>query len=178
MEEKRIFWTRLIGEHYASLMVYFRRRITRPEEVEDLVQETYLRLLRADHARVNGQEIQNPEAYLFTVAANLVREYSVLQRRFTRNVELEEVAPDLLAVDGTAESDMDRDILEQRLLSVLDRLSARYRAVVVMHYRDGLTYQEIAEKLGVSTHMVKKYVVKALAACRNGVSLCEYREWS
>jgi len=39
-------WTNLIADHYSALAVYFRRRITRMSEAEDLVQEVYWRLLR------------------------------------------------------------------------------------------------------------------------------------
>jgi DNA-directed RNA polymerase specialized sigma24 family protein len=35
-----------------------------------------------------------------------------------------------------------------------------------MHYRDELSYREIAERMSISTNMVKKYIVKGLAACR------------
>jgi RNA polymerase sigma-70 factor (ECF subfamily) len=35
-----------------------------------------------------------------------------------------------------------------------------------MQYRDGLTYQQIGEQLGVSANMVKKYLSKALGHCR------------
>ena len=38
--------------------------------------------------------------------------------------------------------------------------------MLLMQYRDDLSYREIAERLKVSTHMVKKHVVKALALCR------------
>jgi len=48
----------------------------------------------------------------------------------------------------------------------IERLPAKSRAVLLMQYRDDLSYREIAERLKVSTHMVKKHVVKALALCR------------
>jgi DNA-directed RNA polymerase specialized sigma24 family protein len=35
-----------------------------------------------------------------------------------------------------------------------------------MQYRDGMTYVEIGEHLGVSANMVKKYLSKALSYCR------------
>jgi DNA-directed RNA polymerase specialized sigma24 family protein len=39
----------------------------------------------------------------------------------------------------------------------------------VMQYRDGLTYRQIGERLGVSSHMVKKHVVRGLAVCRRAM---------
>src|ERR1700685_969340 len=61
---------RLIAQHYAALTGFFRRRTSQPLDVQDLVQEVYLRLLRMDQSE--GTVIHNPEAYLFTVANNLV----------------------------------------------------------------------------------------------------------
>lgn len=160
-------WANFIADHYSALAVYFRRRIVRISEAEDLVQEVYWRFLRREQGGVDGAEIQNPEAYLFTVAENLLREHRVVQRRSDQHVDLSEVAPSLLSVEDGTESALDRARIDSRLATVFGRLTPRQRAVFVMHYRDGLTYPEIAEKLGISTSMVKKYVVKGLAACRN-----------
>ncbi len=164
------FWTKLIADHYAALAVYFRRRIVRINEAEDLVQEVYWRFLRRGHGDTGHAGIENPEAYLFTVAENLLREHRTAQRRSDQHVELSEVAPSLLAVEDGAESSLDRVLLDRRLAIAFSRLTARQRAVFVMHYRDGMTYLEIAEKLGVSASMVKKYIVKGLAACRTSMA--------
>ena len=50
------------------------------------------------------------------------------------------------------------------------KLPGRCRDAMVMHYRDNMTYQEIGEKLSVSSHMVKKLVVQGLAKCRLGMT--------
>ncbi|MGH8086945.1 MAG: RNA polymerase sigma factor, partial [Stenotrophomonas sp.] len=39
-----------------------------------------------------------------------------------------------------------------------------------MQYRDGLSYKQIAERMGVSSHMVKKHVVRGLAVCRRAMA--------
>lgn len=49
------------------------------EDAEDLVQETYLRLLRAHQDQ--GEAIANPEAYLYTVALNLAREQAARRKQ-------------------------------------------------------------------------------------------------
>lgn len=164
------FWANLITDHYAALAAYFRRRIVRISEAEDLVQEVYWRFLRRGQSHPERAGIENPEAYLFTVAENLLREHRTAQRRSDQHVELSEVAPSVLAIEDTAESSLERVLLDRQFAIVFSRLTARQRAVFVMHYRDGLTYPEIAAKLGVSTSMVKKYIVKGLAACRTGMA--------
>jgi len=49
---------------------------------------------------------------------------------------------------------------------VLDQLSPKCRAVVVLQYWHGLSYEEIAQRLCVSTNMVNKYLSQALVHCR------------
>lgn len=65
-----------------------------------------------------------------------------------------------------AAADVDRELRRQRLGALIKRLSPKCRAVLVMHYRDELSYREIATKLSISPNMVKKYIVKGLATCR------------
>jgi RNA polymerase sigma-70 factor (ECF subfamily) len=51
-------------------------------------------------------------------------------------------------------------------LKYFEHLSPKCRAVIILQYRDELSYQQIAERLHISTHMVKKYVMQALGLCR------------
>jgi RNA polymerase sigma-70 factor (ECF subfamily) len=49
---------------------------------------------------------------------------------------------------------------------VLDQLSPKCRAAVVLQYWHGLTYEEIGQQLGISANMVKKYLSQAIVHCR------------
>ncbi|MEJ1964638.1 MAG: sigma-70 family RNA polymerase sigma factor [Gammaproteobacteria bacterium] len=54
----------------------------------------------------------------------------------------------------------------QSLLRAVDSLPARCRTALILQRRDGLTYAQIGQKLGVSPDMVKKYLASAIARCR------------
>jgi RNA polymerase sigma factor (sigma-70 family) len=160
-------WARLLVDKGPSLANYFLRRVAHRWDAQDLVQEVYLRLLR------NGQgdtgAVRNPEAYLFTVAANLVKEHAQMRQRAPISTEgLEEVI-ERLATPCDAGADIDRELRRQRLAALIERLSPKCQAVLVLHYRDDLSYKEIGEQLSISANMVKKYIVKGLAACRQGL---------
>jgi RNA polymerase sigma-70 factor (ECF subfamily) len=66
----------------------------------------------------------------------------------------------------TPEEEVDREARMGRIAALVESLPAKLQAVLILQYRDGLTYQEIATRLGVTTHTVKKYVMQGLAICR------------
>ena len=156
----------MLAEHGTVLHGFFVRRGAK-HEAEDLVQETYVRLLRA-HDRQPGA-IANPEAYLFTVALNLAREQAVRRRRLPLPIEEIENFTAMLATEDSAEDAAERAQRRQRLQALLGDLPERTRAVLVMQYRDGLSYKQIAERLNISPHMVKKHVVRGLSVCRRAL---------
>ncbi|HEY0686585.1 MAG TPA: sigma-70 family RNA polymerase sigma factor [Steroidobacter sp.] len=163
MADKRNYWDHLFGQHGPGLAAFIRRRVRRSADASDLTQELYLRFLRADRAEL----IRNPEAYLYTVAVNLLREQSVLERRLGRAVDSSELAMDPALVNfRTPEEEVDLEGRVARITEMIDALPAKPRAALVLQYRDGLTYEEIADRLGVTTHAVKKYVMQGLALCR------------
>lgn len=158
---------RMFAEKAPVLRGFFARRGAH-DETEDLVQETYLRLLRAHQAQ--GEAIGNPEAYLFTVALNLVREQAARRQRSPLPIEEFEQVAQQLAAEDSVEDTAARAQRGQRLQALLAELPERTRAVLVMQYRDGLSYKQIAERMGVSPHMVKKHVVRGLAHCRQALA--------
>jgi RNA polymerase sigma-70 factor (ECF subfamily) len=71
-----------------------------------------------------------------------------------------------MARPGGFEELFDTETRVVRLREVLAQLPPKCRATVNLKYQHGLSYQEIAERLGVSPHMVQKYLGSALAHCR------------
>jgi RNA polymerase sigma-70 factor (ECF subfamily) len=157
----------LFEEQHDTLNRYFLKRTAHAWDAQDLVQELYLRLLRTDRS---NELIEKPEAYLFTVAANLVKEHAARKQRSPKTGNDVNDALERLFTPCNAAADMDRDLRRQRLAAVISRLTPKCRAALVMHYRDELGYRDIGERLNISTHMVKKYIVKALAVCRVGMA--------
>ncbi|MBL8265609.1 RNA polymerase sigma factor [Steroidobacter sp.] len=156
---------RLFTEKRAAVRSFFQRRLRADSRVDapDLTQEVYSRLLKASQRH----PIEDPEAYLFTVARHLLEEHAVAERRRSSNVELSDPAVTAaLAVDVGLDRAMDQQALLAILRVGIKELSPPCRAAVVMAYADGLSYREIAERLGVSKPMVQKYIAQAIAYCR------------
>lgn len=158
----RQFITDLFTDGCSDLTRYLRSRLPNSEDARDLAQEAYLRLLRLDR----NDLVRNPEAYLFRIATNLIHEYWLRGQRSIPK-SLEDVDFDTVpSPQDSPETQTGHLEVIEELERTLNLLPALHQQVLLMHRRDGLTYNEIAEKLEISPHMVKKYLIKGLARCR------------
>ncbi|MDD9999238.1 MAG: sigma-70 family RNA polymerase sigma factor [Rhodospirillaceae bacterium] len=151
--------TSLSGRH-RELVQYLRLRLPSEEDAKDLTQEAYLRLLRLKE----GHLIRNPEAYLFRIASNLVYEFWLEAKPgwLDSGSDPDQLPSRGQTPDELADHEQAMDDLK-RALAVLPPLQ---RNVILLHRRDGKTYEEIARELGISRDMVKKHLTKALVRCR------------
>jgi RNA polymerase sigma factor (sigma-70 family) len=162
----------LFAEHAGALQAFFRRRLRARRDAADLTQEVYLRLLRARRT-----EILNPEAYLFTVANNLVKEQSVMRRRDQERVDLthpgtlEALRMQALMADADPTYGIDLEAQVRGLRAVLPELPPRCQLVLALAFDKNLSHREIAERLKVSKTMVRKLLVQAIAKCRKRMLL-------
>lgn len=162
-ETKRTVVARLFAEHRGALQAFLYRRVRRRPDAAELAQEVYVRLLRVPDIGA----IRDPGAYLYTVASNLARDHARRERRDGTVLDVDDplVHEQLAELPGFA-GQLDAEQLIKRLREVLHQLPPRCHAALVMQYWQGLSYEEIALRLGVSTHMVKKYLSQAMAHCR------------
>jgi RNA polymerase sigma-70 factor (ECF subfamily) len=165
---KEAFVASIAATYGSKLVRFFAARLRVASEADDFAQEVYLRLLRLDRPDL----IRQPEAYLFTIAANIVREQAL--KRATRPVlvGLDETSVGDLLTDAIHSSAMTPEEIAfeadriRELETTLAELSPKARAALIWHRRDGMTYNEIGRRLGVSRNMVKKYLSRAIAKCR------------
>jgi RNA polymerase sigma-70 factor (ECF subfamily) len=163
VEPKRGFVEKLFAEHRRALQAYFYRRIRTKSDAPDLAQEVYVRMLRVS----DMEAIRNPQLYLYTVASNLVKEHAVLERRQAGRLDLDETGvQQRLGELPPLDSQLEGSQMVERLGMALEHLPARWRTALILQYRYGLTYHEIADRLGVSSTMVKKYLAQGLGHCR------------
>jgi RNA polymerase sigma-70 factor (ECF subfamily) len=163
--EKHAFVAELASEHGRRLRRYLARRLRNRADVPDVAQEVYLRLLRVERP----SEIRSPEAYLFTVATNLVYEHTVRESATPASIELEDATAELASPEPDP---TDRVAVQQRfdkLERAVGRLSPRMRTTLLLHRRDGFSLDEIGAQLGISRNVAKKYLAKALLYCRRNL---------
>lgn len=154
---------RLFREQGRALLGFFGKRLRNQAESAELAQEVWARMLEIE----DPAAIRDPEAYLFTVARNLARRRGAALRRARLESDVDEpqVAEEL-AVPFAAGAEIDMQRRTGRLHDVLAELSPKAQAVVALQYWHGQSYEQIAQQLGISTHMVKKYHSQALVLLR------------
>ena len=140
-----------------GLRRYFRRRAD-DADVDDLVQEVFLRLQSAQLST----PIDNVERYLFAAARNaLISRYrrqkaraSLLNDEFEDVIEISEQRSPERIVIGQQEY--------RRVLEAIQNLPPRAREAFQYHRFENLTYQAIAQRMGISREAVKELMHRAL----------------
>jgi RNA polymerase sigma-70 factor (ECF subfamily) len=161
---------RLFAEHGSALQAFLLRRVRRRPIAAELAQEVYVRMLRVPDMGA----VRNPEAYLYTVASNLAKEHVREERQADSALDVDDpLIQAQLAELPVLGGHLDAERRLKRLREVLEQLPPKCHAAVVLQYWQGLSYQEIAERLGISTHMVKKYLSRALTHCRRRMGRLE-----
>ena len=148
----------LYCDHHGWLVNWLRRRVHCVQDASDLAQDTYMRLLRQC-----PEELQEPRAFLATVARSVLIDHC-------RRMSLERAYLETLAQmpEPVCPSPEERAIVLQALEQIdrmLDGLGARARSAFLLAQLDGLTYKEVAARLGVSLSSVEKYMATAIRHC-------------
>lgn len=149
----------MLGRRYRpALMAFFVRRIRNPAEAEDLTQEVLVRLME-----LSGEAVANPDAYIFRIAANLVRDrHRRLQVRDAWRADVthrDEGAADYIDPLRLLEG---REAVG-RVSNALAEMSQRSREILLLFRLERMRKREIADSYGISVSAVDKHLVKATA---------------
>lgn len=140
------------------LMSFFLRRVGQHAEAEDLTQEVFVRLLASDE-----QPKKSPDAYVFQVASNLLRDRA---RRAKVRSDYREKMGGLEDI-GVDPLDPHKFAVSRDALSVfsagLEALPERTRTIFTLYRIENMSLDLIAESYGISKSAVKKHVAKAMA---------------
>jgi RNA polymerase sigma-70 factor (ECF subfamily) len=157
----------LVGQYQYRLVRYFTYLLGSRDPVDDLVQETWLRILERGHS-YDGQSRFEP--WLFTVARNLaldsMRKRRVLSLDSTDSLEpdLESLSPVSPAPSPFEQAARTQDA--QRLARSLQMLEPIYREALVLRFQEDLSLQEMADVIGASVSTVSSRIYRGLAALR------------
>jgi RNA polymerase sigma-70 factor (ECF subfamily) len=157
----------LVGQYQYRLVRYLTYLLGRRDPVDDLVQETWLRVLERGHS-YDGQFRFEP--WLFTVARNLALDYVRKQRVFSLDSK-DSSEPELEPLEPVSQSPSPfeqaaRTEDAQRLARSLQTLEPIYREALVLRFQEDLSLQEMAGVVGASVSTVSSRIYRGLAALR------------
>ncbi len=146
----------LFRQHGAAIYRFAVALLRHHQDAEDVVQETFLKLLR--HLGAGGST-ENIHGWLFTVAAHALRDR---QRRRWRWMPW---SPDH---EGSVEPPrlLDEDGRLAKLRDALQRLPARDRLLLALRSQ-GLSYRDIAAAAGIRASSVGRMLARAVARCEH-----------
>jgi RNA polymerase sigma-70 factor (ECF subfamily) len=152
-----------VFRHRAMLQGYLRRYLNSAEDIEDVIQDTYLRI----YGIRDYTAVESPKALLVTIAHNLAVELG--RRRVARATDATE---DLDALGVSSNSPQQEQQLDARrrfeaFCAAVDGLPPICRRVFVLRKVYKLSQAEISAVLGISQSTVEKHVAKGLVRCRD-----------
>lgn len=159
-EEARWF-AQEVQPHERSLRSFLRSRVPSAADVDDVVQDSYLKLLQAK-ARVRIGSIR---AMLFTIARN--RAANLFRRqKFVSPVPVSEL-PEWQLIDDARDvaGSVNVQLQDALIAEAVAGLPARCREIFLLRVADGLSFAEIAAQLGLRETTVRTQVTRALEKC-------------
>ncbi len=149
-----------IYEKYCERLYGFVLSYTKHEEdAEEIIQEVFIKLWEG-RGKINIHS--SFRSFLFTVAYNAT--INLLKKRVTEKKYVEYVkslqqinnAPDLI-------DEIQFKELNNKVTELLNRLTPRQKEIFLLSREEGLTHEEIAQRLNISINTVKKHMVNTLA---------------
>ena len=148
-------------DYYEGLRRFLARRIGSPEDVDDMVQEVYLRAIQK-----HNPKFKPSISFLFKIASNLtkMRFREKLRRKEYIHIQIDDV--DTASSAGSPEAVLRTKQGAQAINRILGDLKRTQRRLFLMHRVEGLTYDEIAKKLGMKKSQVKNQIYYVLVQIR------------
>jgi RNA polymerase sigma factor (sigma-70 family) len=128
---------------------------------DDLAQEVFHRLQRYG----DDVAVDNPQGYLFRIAANVASEWRDRWRPRSAN---DRGWLDQLQIDPFEPTDSAafQARVSKQMQSAVNTLPKRQRDVLLLHVNEGLTYKQIADRLGITYRIVLRDLTGAYGALR------------
>lgn len=144
-----------------SLLRFAARYFRRPQEIEDVVQEAFVKVIEAGRVR----DIDNPKAYLYKATRNLALN-SLDKSAYKLTDTVGDLLPDsALLTTPTMEDAFESQQRFELFCSAVRELPVKCRRVYVMRRVYGYSQKEIAAEMNISIKTVEAHLTKAIVQC-------------
>ncbi len=152
----------IVKRYKDQLLNFVYRFLNNQEQAEDIVQETFLRVYRNRHAY---RRVAKFSTWIYTIAGNLAR--TELRKRKRRrlfslsDIGIENKDYEISSDDFNPEAHVDTLLHDKVIQREINRLSPKFREVIILRDIQNLSYEEIATILRVPIGTVKSRVNRA-----------------
>jgi len=163
MANLRKIFSRIYDQYIDKIYRFIFLKVNSQEIAQDLCSETFL---RGWESFKNGNKIENPQAFLYQIARNLVIDhYREKGKTKVISAEYAQVADPRINLEEKANLNSDFNMVKQALIDLKDE----YQTVVIWHYLDNLSISEIARMLNKSEVATRVMLHRALKTLKNGI---------
>ncbi|HEY6901101.1 MAG TPA: RNA polymerase sigma-70 factor [Puia sp.] len=138
------------------------RMIKSEVQAEEITHEIFIKIWKT---RERLPSIDQPEAYIFTIAARHTLDQ--IKKRLNENRMLQRLSTSQSPVHHDPEEMLLFKDKEALVRQAVDQLPPQQKAVYLLSRQQGLSYEEIAQELGISANTVRNHLVKALQSMRS-----------
>ena len=153
--EREMACSEIYSRYSQKVYVYCRRILDDSRSAEDILQETFVRLVKSAQSDV---VIENVHSFIFRIARNLC--LNMKRERRVELIEFEEFS------HSNSGSQFDNQDLKEVLSLSLNILPDDHREAVVLQLYNGYSYDEIGTMMNVPVTTVRNWVVRAKAKLR------------
>ena len=156
---------KLYDEHIAAIYRYVFLRVNSREMAQDLTSEVFLKAW--SFLTASSQKIENPKAFFYRIARNLVIDFYRSKSR--AEISLEETQIQIPDIDNSPEEKINLSLEMVPIQQALNQIKDDYRDVIIWHYLDELTIPEIADILGKTENATRVMLSRGLQQIREKV---------
>jgi len=164
MANKRKEFSKIFNQCINKIYRFIFLKVNSQEVAQDLCSETFL---KGWESYKNNSNIENPSAFLYRIARNLITDY--YREKGRTNFVSPEIVPLVDPNPGIEEKIAFNSDLDE-IRSALVKLSDNYQNVIIWHYLDDLPIPKVAKMLDKSEQTTRVTLHRALKALRNEIN--------
>ena len=150
-EEKNKIYT----DFHKKVTRYIAGKVPNPQDAEDLVSCVFMKVFQK--LDTFDESKASLSTWIFTITRNTVYDFYGTRKDFSE-------LPEDIATDSNIDENLLNEEMLEQLADALESLDERSRDLIILHYYDGLTLKEIADRMQMSYPNAKVIHKKALRA--------------
>ncbi|MCX7834406.1 MAG: sigma-70 family RNA polymerase sigma factor [Ignavibacteria bacterium] len=164
LKGKKVSFDKLVKKYYNSINNLIRKMIHERDDIEDLIQDTFVRAFNSLH-KFNKEFAFS--TWIYKIATNIcidyIRKRKLITYTLDKEIKLEdneikyEIADDSFIPDRRLIEIQKEKILEK----AIDNLPKKYKDIIILRHKYDLNYYEISKKLNIPLGTVKAHLFRA-----------------